>query len=602
MSKRQGRGRRTPDASRASRPARPVARPRAGDRIPGEAGAFLSPLARVLEAPHLARLVPHLAPETLHQLIRHGGLHGCVELVAAATPGQLTSVLDLDLWRHARPGRDEQFDADRFGEWVDVLVDAGESTAARIVAAMDEHLVIAGLSAYIRVFDPPASPHPAHNADESINDESINAELIDTNVTPRGDVECVVGGYLVCAIRPDAWDAIVALLLALDAAHGECFHAVMRGCRRLSNSTPEIDGLDHLLTDPQQLLHDIAVDRERRRSEQGYSTPADARAFLQMARQRRRQRPDEAPLMQTNPIAAAYFRAAGVAAASPGQDASRLPDRALEPSSSSAGSLSDALHAMVGLLAEAGLVPERPQALLEAGASHPSRFARMRPLMDHVRDTDDQAYFTRTREIAFLANTLVAGCSVQSRPFTAPEASEAVVGICNLGLEHWPGRWPDAETRDGASTADLGSTLPAAFLVDHDLVMAFEVGWAVLHENVSMFVAEHLIATLADLRCVDAETQDGLDALRHELAKQRDAGTPWRAREALDVLAILDAASWASLLGLLDECPVIPAALRATLEGHVGAVSATAFEFISTSAQIGEIRTFMGRLLDALRR
>jgi hypothetical protein len=152
--------------------------------------------------------------------------------------------------------------------------------------------------------------------------------------------------------------------------------------------------------------------------------------------------------------------------------------------------------------------------------------------MEYVRDMDDSAHLTRSRELAFLANTLMAGCSVQSRPFTAQEASDAVVGICNLGLEHWPARWPKAETRDAASTADPGATLPDAFLVDHDLVMAFEVGWAVLHEDVSMFVAEQLIATLTDLRCNDRETQGGLNALRRELVKQRDAGTPWRARDA----------------------------------------------------------------------
>ena len=277
--------RRTPNALRASRPVRTAAPQRAGDSTRDEAGSFRSPLARLLDAPHLARLVPHLAPETLHQLIRHSGLDACGELVASATPEQLTSVLDLDLWRHAQPGRDEQFDADRFGEWVEVLVDTGETVAARIVAAMDEDLVIAGLSRYVRVFDPSAIAPPASSDDE----------LIDRNVTPPGGLECEVGGYLVCAIRPDAWDAIVALLLALDAAHGDCFHAVMRGCRRLSNSMPEVDGLDDLLMEPEQLLHDVAVDREQRRSQQGYSTPADARAFLQMARQRRRQRPDGAP-------------------------------------------------------------------------------------------------------------------------------------------------------------------------------------------------------------------------------------------------------------------------------------------------------------------
>ena len=49
---------------------------------------------------------------------------------------------------------DEQFDVDRFGEWLEVLVDTGDSVAARTVAALDKHLVIVGLSRYLRVFDP----------------------------------------------------------------------------------------------------------------------------------------------------------------------------------------------------------------------------------------------------------------------------------------------------------------------------------------------------------------------------------------------------------------------------------------------------------------
>jgi hypothetical protein len=515
---------------------------------------------RASDAPQLARLVPDLTPETLHQLIRHRGLRESGELVASATPEQLTSVLDLDLWRHAQPGRDEQFDADRFGEWVEVLVDTGETIAARIVAALDEHLVIAGLSRYVRVFDPPAIAPPASDD-----------EPIDRNVTPPGGHECDVGGYRLRAIRPDAWDAIVALLLALDADHHDYCHAVMRGCRRMSNSVPEVDGLDDLLMEPEQLLHDVAVDREQRRSQQGYSTPADARGFLQMARERR-QLPDREGLMKMNPIAEAYFQAADDTAASPDHGASRVPG----------GSVSEAGDAIFALLAEAGLVPDQPRALLEGTVAQPSRLARIRPLIAHVRDTDDNAYFARSREMAFLANMLMAGCSVQSRPFTAQEASDAVAAICNLGLEQ------------------RGATLPEGFLVDHDLVMVFEVGWAVLHEDVSMFVAERLIVTLTELRCADREIQKGLNALRREMVKQRRAGTPWRARDALDVLAMLDMPSWVSLIGLLDECPVLPAALTATLEGHTGAVSATAFEFISTTAQIDEVRAFMGKLLDAL--
>ena len=180
-----------------------------------------------------------------------------------------------------------------------MLVETGASASARIVAALDEDLVVAGLSRHIRVFDPAAIALAASLGDD---------ELSDVGGTSHDGAECELGGYLVRGTESGPWDAIVALLSALDDEHQACFHAVMRGCRRLSDSTPEIDGLDELFTAPQQQLHDVSADREHRRSEQGYSTPADARAFLQMARHRTRERRDRAPSM--NPIAAAYFRAA----------------------------------------------------------------------------------------------------------------------------------------------------------------------------------------------------------------------------------------------------------------------------------------------------
>ena len=129
-------------------------------------------------------------------------------------------------------------------------------------------------------------------------------------------LECEVAGYIVRARRADAWDAIVTLLVALDAEHGNYFHAVMQGCRRLSNSRPEIDGLDDLLLAPEQHLHDVAIERERRRSQQGYATPADARAFLQMARQPKHTRSGASMTgsINVNPIVTAYFRAADEAA------------------------------------------------------------------------------------------------------------------------------------------------------------------------------------------------------------------------------------------------------------------------------------------------
>jgi hypothetical protein len=581
------------------------------DMAPRDGGPVEHRLARLLDTPLLARVVPHLPPETLHQLIRYRGLDACAELVASATPAQLTSVLDIDLWRHSLPGRDEQFDVERFGEWLEVLVDAGHSVAARTVAALDRNLVVAGLSRYVRVFDPGIFEPTARSDDEPTDPHEAMR-------TGGGDsLEYEVGRYIVRGRRADAWDAIVALLIALDDGHGDCFHAVMQGCRRLSNSRPEIDGLDDLRPAPEQHLHDVTVERERRRSQHGYATPADARAFLAMARQPKHAQSGALTTgsIKGSPIVAAYFRATDEGPDSSNETA-RSPERELE--SRPATEVADSLEAVMELLTEAGVMPERPRALLGAADADPrDRHTRLRRLMACVRDTHEAAYFTRTRELAFLANTLLAGCSVQSRPFTPREASDAASAVCNLGLEYWPARWPGV-TSPGASSLswpgphDTANHLrrgssgqagtppdtcpPDSFLTDHDLVTAFEVGWSVLYQDVSLFAAEELISTLTDVDCVDRDIRRGLDVLRRTLVAEREAGSPWRARDATEVLAMLDMTAWISVLGLLDECPVVPAALTAILEGRTTTVSPTEFEFISTAAQIGDVRIFMRKL------
>ena len=586
-------------------------------------------LARLLETPFLARVVPHLPAETLHQIVRHRGLDACGELITSATPAQLTSLLDLDLWRQSQPGRNEQFDVDRFGEWLEVLVETGYSVAARTVAGLDRNLVVAGLSRYVRVFDPGIFEPTAQSDDESPDrheamregdsigvDEAIDDDRMHDDDPPARDLsadwlESEVGGYIVRARRADAWDTIVTLLIGLDDEYPDDFHAVMQGCRRLSNSRSEIDGLDELRMAPEQQLHEVTIDRERRRSQRGYATPADARAFLQMARQPGHARAD------VNPIVTAYFRAADETP-DPSHESPPLPERTLEPSTSAARTTGvqedgtdapDSIEAVVELLTEAGMMSERPRALLAAGDADPqaATLTRLRTLMAYVRDTDETFHVARGRELAFLANTLIAGCSVQSRPLTPQEASDAAASVCNLGLEYWPARWPGVTSRHaarlhGGDAAAPSNTLPPeSFLIDHDLATAFEVGWSVLHEEVSLFAVQQLISTLEGLQVADRDIQGAVVVLRRTLVKQRDRGTPWLARGAAEVLANLDMTAWISVVGLLDECPVLPAALTAMLEGRTRTVSPTAFAFISTAAQVDDVRTFMRKLSDVLR-
>lgn len=530
-----------------------------------DAGGAKDLLARLLDTSHLARIVPRLSPEVLHHLIRDHGLDACGALVAASTPQQVTSLLDLDLWRTA-PGRDDQFDEQRFGSWLEMLMEVGEDVAVRVVAAMDQGLAIAGLSRYVRVFDLGVLP-PAAFSDDAVESRDVQT----------ASLESVIGGYVVRARTADGWDAIVGLLVTLAGERPDVFHALMQGCRRLSNSTPEADGLDELMLAPDQLLHDVSIEREHRRSQKGYLTAGDARAFLQAARKPRREK-------TSNAIAAAYFRAL--------DDAVESASEGAPPEEGSAESPDDpkTSESIVGdLLAEAGMASSGPRALLGPVAADVARVTPIEPLMEHARDTDLVAYSARSEELAFLANALLAGCSVYDRPFTVEEAWNAAVGVCNLGLEVWPETGVDAAT-----------ILPETFLIDHDLVTAFEAGWKLLHEEVSLFVAERLSAALADLRSVDPATGRDLRLLRRELDRNRRAGTPWRTQDALDVLNIVDTPTWASLLGLLSECPVLPAVLTAIVEGHTKSVSATAFACFTTSTQIRKVHEFTERLRDLL--
>ena len=503
-------------------------------------------LDRILATPQLARVVPQLQPEVLHRVIQHCGLEECGELVALATPDQLARVFDLDLWRPAAPGGDGLFDADRFGKWLEVLLDAGVASAAAKLAAMDSALVAAALLEHIRVIDPVAiTPYI-----------TLEGEQANPGYWLDDDLCCEVAGYVISPKRDAFLGSITSVLNALADAHASYFNRVMRTCCRLSNSRPEVDGPDDLPTVAEQAMFDLAFDREARRDPQGYVTPAEARAFLQTARHldlRQRSVPPRDPLTH------AYFR----------DNAHAEPAAEAPP---------EAVATLVDLLREAGVVPRTPRRLLEGAPGSAPRLARVRAHLLFVHDRDPAAYAARNAELAYLANVIAAGATIQSRAVVAEEASNAALAVCNLGLESWP----VAVSED--------------HLVDHDLVRVFQVGWTVLHEDVCMYTAGALVDVLTSSHSADRDVHVALETLRRTLTKYWRAGTPWHARNALEVIAILDTPAWAALLGLIDELPTLHAAVDASLTATTSRIDASAFEFISERSQIDRVREFMLQL------
>ena len=227
--------------------------------------------------------------------------------------------------------------------------------AARTVAALDTHLVIVGLSRYLRVFDPGIFEPTAQSDDEPTDRHDAM-----TGVKSGDVLECEVGRYLVRARGSDRG---------------------VRSSRCSSRSRPSNTTLprgDGRVSPPVQFQ---ASDRRprrsaagsgaaaprlrdrtgaRRRSRQGYATPADARAFLQMARQ---------------PQHANFYQPDRHGLLSRGRRRSRKKRSDMRPhtrrvtetlSARLRNDIPTSIDAFIDLLAEAGVMPARPRALLEA--------------------------------------------------------------------------------------------------------------------------------------------------------------------------------------------------------------------------------------------
>ena len=88
-------------------------------------------LYRILESPEQVSALQHLPPPTLARLIHHVGLEDSGEPGALATTQQLARIFDDDLWYSTRPGQEERFDAERFGLWLEVLLEMGADRLRR---------------------------------------------------------------------------------------------------------------------------------------------------------------------------------------------------------------------------------------------------------------------------------------------------------------------------------------------------------------------------------------------------------------------------------------------------------------------------------------
>ena len=395
-------------------------------------------LARLLEAPDLARRLQSLPAAVLREALVEIGIEDASELIALTTFEQLRDVFDEDLWRSSAPGADAGFDADRFAVWLEVLREAGDAFVANRLAEFSEEFLHFAFSRLVRVIHVPRTAHSISDADE--------ADLLDKLIDSCSCEE--LDGYLVVARNERSWDAAWPCLLALYEHHHELLRAVLR--RNLLTTASEADdvgGLTELLSESEQLREDADGERDDRRAERGYVSPADARAFLALARS-----VPAAP--EVDPITRAYFRALAPPAPGSGNFGAESGSRGVAWLQQVALRAGDTPSADETDDAEGMVVPAT------SGTSF------LRELVE-LAEMNPRVHQRIVEELAFLANVLVSGDDSLGRVWRPVEAALHAVELCDAGLRSAIRR---SRTREPKAPADVLARWGAAGL--------FRIAWA----------------------------------------------------------------------------------------------------------------------------
>nr|AGS77292.1 hypothetical protein [Myxococcus fulvus] len=533
-------------------------------------------LTRILEEPELVSIVQSLEAPVLSKLIDHIGLEDSGELVALATTEQLKQIFDEDLWKSQKPGKDATFDAERFGLWLQVMMEAGVEFAAQKLTELDEDLVTLALCKHVLVI----------NIDQLAERMSGNSRSDDDDLTDKALESCLYeefAEYQVIAKDHQSWDAILAVLIELDKnSHDFMTRMLDRCCYASTEYIEDNGGLYNVLSSEDMLEADVAAEREDRREQEGYVAPSSATSFLNLARVT----PTEqlAASQARDHITQSYFRAVEAPRrAGPKKDAQALPRGAPGQSAQS-----EKVVLFLQQLREAEVLEEpRQNPLLAAGEQ---QVVRAEPLSKHaiaaLRERNLTAYLERLKELSYLANVLMSGCSFGGRVFRPLEAADAAVAVCNLGLERF------LQEDAGAAVSEMTVEQAAELLERQDLVKLFQVGWSILHQDVLLFTARSLQDLLTRMASGlrDAQKVKELTRMAATLKADINAGKPWQSRGRLDGLGlILDRSTLLSLKALLSEYPFLP---RAIADGAVDTKKREA-RFIFTAKHIQAVQDYL---------
>jgi hypothetical protein len=365
-------------------------------------------LNSLIELPDLARTIQALPAQTFASLVRKVGVEDAGELVALATTEQLVQAFDEDLFVSDRAGERESLDVGRFVVWLEVLLEAGDEVAADRVAELDEDFVAHALGGVILVIEEDALRERLDDGDEDEAtqvDKSLESALTED-----------IDGYMLVAKQHDGWDAVLALVLALDKGHRALLVRLLdRLARTGSRYLDDLEELSTVLSEGESLAEDVEAAREERRSKQGYVEARAARAFLSLAR---KSPMAEGGTGERDPLTRAYFR-----------DVARVRTVPVF-----APAAQEALHALPpAVLRElADMGSDGSRAALP-GSAKPTTIEAFTGALRDLHQDEPILFGERMEEFAYLANVLVAGHERNGSRLRPKEAADAVIATVCFG-------------------------------------------------------------------------------------------------------------------------------------------------------------------------
>lgn len=229
------------------------------------------PLIKVLlNDPLLPEKIRSSSTSELIQLIEEIGLEDCGEIIAFASTKQIEAIFDEDLWKPLKSGADEKFNADRFGTWLEILSEIGHDKAIEKINEMDVEFLVMAFSTLAWVAD-------TNWLEENCQANSRIEKIIESRLTFEID------NYILFGKTEQSWDIFISLITSMDTHYHSFLYEILDKCFIfLSQEAATEEDLYEILSDEEQLIDDVAYEREKRRESQGFVTPATARSFLKL--------------------------------------------------------------------------------------------------------------------------------------------------------------------------------------------------------------------------------------------------------------------------------------------------------------------------------